>query len=210
MTDASSKCSFPGALTQRVRRQHRYGSCAQRRAEFGPKFQLVVARCGCGGGGECGSSCFVTGRTDMRWSHHGAHKLMQVRTAEINGELHERLRQPFRQPQPNVHSLFRPKPSLLRALLNQRSYRSPPHVNAREARHCLFGFELAAGQLLAHGHRAGMELRRTLARRRSRTTPPRSPGRPTRASRRKSTAPLPRLPGQRSTIIDGRGPLNRG
>lgn len=54
-------------------------------------------------------------KQQMRWSLHGAHMLMQVRTGEINGELDERLRAPFRQPQRNLPSLFKPKPPLLRA-----------------------------------------------------------------------------------------------
>ena len=52
-------------------------------------------------------------KQQMRWSLHGAHMLMQVRTAELNGELRDRLRTPFRQPEPNVPSLFKPKPPLL-------------------------------------------------------------------------------------------------
>jgi len=54
-------------------------------------------------------------KQQMRWSLHGAHMLMQVRTAEINGELRDRLRAPFRQPEPNVPPIFKPKPPLLRA-----------------------------------------------------------------------------------------------
>lgn len=54
-------------------------------------------------------------KQQMRWSRHGAHRLMQVRTAEINGELRDRLRAPFRQPEPNVPPLFKPRPPLLRA-----------------------------------------------------------------------------------------------
>ena len=54
-------------------------------------------------------------KQQMRWSFHGAHMLMQVRAAEINGELRNRLRAPFRQPEPNVPPIFRPKPPLLRA-----------------------------------------------------------------------------------------------
>lgn len=54
-------------------------------------------------------------KQQMRWSQHGAHMLMQVRTADINGELRDRLRAPFRQPEPNVPSMFKPKPPLLRA-----------------------------------------------------------------------------------------------
>jgi hypothetical protein len=41
-------------------------------------------------------------KQQMRWSRHGAHMLMQVRTAVLNGELRDRLRTPFRQPEPNV------------------------------------------------------------------------------------------------------------
>lgn len=54
-------------------------------------------------------------KQQMRWSLHGAHMLMQVRTAEINGELRDRLRGPFRQPEPSVPPIFKPKPPLLRA-----------------------------------------------------------------------------------------------
>ncbi len=54
-------------------------------------------------------------KQQMRWSLHGAHMLMQVRTADLNGELRNRLRAPFRQPEPNVPALFKPKPRLLRA-----------------------------------------------------------------------------------------------
>ncbi len=54
-------------------------------------------------------------KQQMRWSRHGAHMLMQVRTAELNGELRDRLRAPFRQPEPNVPPIFNPKPPLLRA-----------------------------------------------------------------------------------------------
>lgn len=54
-------------------------------------------------------------KQQMRWSRHGAHALMQVRTAELNGELRNRLRAPFRQPEPSAPSIFKPKPPLLRA-----------------------------------------------------------------------------------------------
>lgn len=54
-------------------------------------------------------------KQQMRWSPHGAHMLMQVRTALLNGELRDRLRTPCRQPEPNVPSRFKPKPPLLRA-----------------------------------------------------------------------------------------------
>ena len=47
-------------------------------------------------------------KQQMRWSLHGAHMLMQVRTADLNGELSDRLRAPFRQPEPNVPPLFKP------------------------------------------------------------------------------------------------------
>lgn len=53
-------------------------------------------------------------KQQMRWSLHGAYMLMQVRTAELKGELCDRLRTPFRQPEPNIPSLFKPKPPLLR------------------------------------------------------------------------------------------------
>ncbi|MBV7522568.1 hypothetical protein [Ensifer sp. ENS12] len=63
-------------------------------------------------------------KQQMRWSHHGAHMLMQVRTAALNGELRDRLRTPFRQPEPNMPSIFKPKPPLLRAACPQTSSRS--------------------------------------------------------------------------------------
>jgi len=52
-------------------------------------------------------------KQQMRWSQRGAHMLMQVRTAELNGELRDRLRASFRAPEPTVLPLFRPKPPLL-------------------------------------------------------------------------------------------------
>ena len=52
-------------------------------------------------------------KQQMRWPRHGAHMLMQVRTAEVNGELRDRVRAPFRQPEPNVPPIFKPKPPLL-------------------------------------------------------------------------------------------------
>ncbi|MDW6025886.1 ISKra4 family transposase [Mesorhizobium sp. BAC0120] len=54
-------------------------------------------------------------KQQMRWSQHGAHMLMQVRTADMNGELRDRLRARFRLPEPQAPSLFKPKPPLLRA-----------------------------------------------------------------------------------------------
>ena len=51
----------------------------------------------------------------MRWPVRGAHLLMQVRTADVNGELRDRLRAEFRKADPPVPSAFRPKPPLLRA-----------------------------------------------------------------------------------------------
>jgi hypothetical protein len=54
-------------------------------------------------------------KQQMRWSQHGAHMLMQVRTAEINGELRDRLRARFREPEAQVPSMFKPKPPLLQA-----------------------------------------------------------------------------------------------
>ena len=39
----------------------------------------------------------------MRWSLRGAHMLMQVRTADLNGELRDRLRAEFRMPAPPNH-----------------------------------------------------------------------------------------------------------
>lgn len=63
----------------------------------------------------------------MRWSLHGAHMLMQVRAAELDGELRNRLRIPFRLPEPNAPPIFKPKPPLLRAACEppQGNYRSP-------------------------------------------------------------------------------------
>lgn len=54
-------------------------------------------------------------KQQMRWTIHGAHMLMQVRTADLNGELHDRLRAPFRQPEPTIPAMFKPKPPLLQA-----------------------------------------------------------------------------------------------
>lgn len=54
-------------------------------------------------------------KQQMRWSLHGGHMLMQVRTAEMNGELRDRLRASFRLPEPQVLPVFKPKPPLLRA-----------------------------------------------------------------------------------------------
>jgi hypothetical protein len=54
-------------------------------------------------------------KQQMRWSIHGAHMLMQVRTAELNGELRDRLRAPFRQTEPTVPTMLKPKPPLLQA-----------------------------------------------------------------------------------------------
>jgi hypothetical protein len=51
----------------------------------------------------------------MRWSVRGAHMLMQLRTADVNGELRDRLRADFRKPDPLVPLAFRPKPLLRHA-----------------------------------------------------------------------------------------------
>jgi hypothetical protein len=53
-------------------------------------------------------------KQQTRWSVRGAHLLMQVRTAEINGELRDRLRAEFRKPEPNIPASFKSKPPLLR------------------------------------------------------------------------------------------------
>ena len=50
----------------------------------------------------------------MRWPVPGAHMLMQVRTADVNGEPRDRLRVDFRKPDPLVPVAFRPKPLLRR------------------------------------------------------------------------------------------------
>ncbi len=54
-------------------------------------------------------------KQQMLWSLHGAHMLMQVRTANTNGELRDRLRARFRESEPNAPPLFKPKPPLLGA-----------------------------------------------------------------------------------------------
>ena len=51
----------------------------------------------------------------MRWSVRGAHMLMQVRTADVNGELRDRLRADFQKPDPVIPLAFRPKPLLQHA-----------------------------------------------------------------------------------------------
>jgi hypothetical protein len=51
----------------------------------------------------------------MRWSVRGSHMLTQVRTADVNGELRDRLRAEFPKPDLPVPSAFRPKPLLLHA-----------------------------------------------------------------------------------------------
>lgn len=51
----------------------------------------------------------------MRWSVRGAHMLMQVRTADVNGELRDRLRSNFRKPDPVIPLAFRSKPLLQHA-----------------------------------------------------------------------------------------------
>ncbi len=51
----------------------------------------------------------------MRWSVRGAHMLMQVRTADVNGELRDRLRAEFRKADPPIPLAFRPKPLLRHA-----------------------------------------------------------------------------------------------
>jgi hypothetical protein len=66
-------------------------------------------------------------KQQMRWSQHGAHMLMQVRTAEMNGELRDRLRANFgcqnlrclRCSSPN-HQYFEPhNPREITGLLDQ-------------------------------------------------------------------------------------------
>ena len=68
----------------------------------------------------------------MRWSVRGAHMLMQVRTADINGELRDRLRAEFRKPDP---------PSLRRSVPSRRSStrRDPREVTGLDefAKACL-------------------------------------------------------------------------
>jgi hypothetical protein len=52
----------------------------------------------------------------MRRSVRGVHTLMQVQTADINGDFRDRMRTEFRKPDPSVPSAFRPKPPLVRAV----------------------------------------------------------------------------------------------
>jgi len=54
-------------------------------------------------------------KQQMCWSRLGAHMLMQIRTAEVNAALRDRLRSPFRQPEPNVPPIFKLKPPFLHA-----------------------------------------------------------------------------------------------
>jgi hypothetical protein len=53
----------------------------------------------------------IVKKQQMRWSLHGAHMLMEVRAAELNGELRNRFRIPFHERATN----FKPKSPLLRA-----------------------------------------------------------------------------------------------
>ena len=51
----------------------------------------------------------------MRWSQTGAHLMLQVRAAVMNGNLRQRLREQPDLPVPPVHPIFQPTPPLLRA-----------------------------------------------------------------------------------------------
>jgi hypothetical protein len=51
----------------------------------------------------------------MRWSPSGAHLMLQVRAAMVNGNLRQRLREKPDQPVPPLHPIFQPTSPLLRA-----------------------------------------------------------------------------------------------
>lgn len=51
----------------------------------------------------------------MRWSPSGAHLMLQVRAAMVNGNLRQRLREKPDLPIPPLHPIFQPTPPLLRA-----------------------------------------------------------------------------------------------
>ncbi len=51
----------------------------------------------------------------MRWSPSGAHLMLQVRAAMVNGNLRQRLREKPVFPVPPLHPVFQPTPPLLRA-----------------------------------------------------------------------------------------------
>jgi hypothetical protein len=51
----------------------------------------------------------------MRWSPSGAHLMLQVRAAMVNGNLRQRLREKSDLPVPPLHPIFQPAPPLLRA-----------------------------------------------------------------------------------------------
>ena len=51
----------------------------------------------------------------MRWSPSGAHLMLQVRAAMVNGNLRQRLREKPDLPVPPLHPIFQPTPPLLRA-----------------------------------------------------------------------------------------------
>ena len=51
----------------------------------------------------------------MRWSQRGAHLMLQVRTAMINGTLRQRLREQLNMPAMAVLEILQPTPPLLRA-----------------------------------------------------------------------------------------------
>lgn len=51
-------------------------------------------------------------KQQMRWSVRGAHMLMQVRVAELNGELRDRLKAKFRRHETDIHPAFKPRPLL--------------------------------------------------------------------------------------------------
>src|SRR5208337_475348 len=58
----------------------------------------------------------------MRWSQKGAHLMLQVRAAVMNGNLRQRLRERPDLPVLPVHPIFQPTPPLLRAARNPRVF----------------------------------------------------------------------------------------
>ena len=62
----------------------------------------------------------------IRWSPSGAHLMLQVRAAMVNGNLRERLRHKPDLPALPLHPIFQPTPPLLRAALNPRAFAALP------------------------------------------------------------------------------------
>lgn len=74
-------------------------------------------------------------KQQMRWLLCGAHMIMQVRTAELNGELRDRLRALFRPPEAGLPSIFKP--------------RIKCHATGRHGERC-------RGEPAGHGQEAGI------------------------------------------------------